>query len=338
MRRGVTAAVVNLDAAMTGDFTRAPDLAFPADRLQPGDRRRGRAGWTASSMPAGSRPRAGRRRHRRQPVPGRLRLAEGPDPAVARGDRARDRGQRRRRSTSTGAPSSGAAAPRTTWPPSRRSAGGRERRQPRTLDEIVDAPRRRSSTAYQDEAYARRYRERVARVREVEARRVPGRTELAEAVARNLFKLMAIKDEYEVARLWTDGSFLQQLGANSSAGTALEVHLGAAAAGRPRRRDRPPEEAPLRPLDAARHSVCWPASSACAAPPSTRSAARPSAGWSAQLLRRLRGAARRAHASSSTRAITALAVELARCRSRSAASATSRTPASSAPRQRRRRC
>ena len=34
MRRGATAAVVNLEAAMTGDFTRAPDLAFPGDRLR----------------------------------------------------------------------------------------------------------------------------------------------------------------------------------------------------------------------------------------------------------------------------------------------------------------
>ena len=46
-----------------------------------------------------------------------------------------------------------------------------------------------------------------------------------EAVARNLFKLMAIKDEYEVARLWTDGSFLQQLGAEFERWDSLEVHL-----------------------------------------------------------------------------------------------------------------
>ena len=44
-------------------------------------------------------------------------------------------------------------------------------------------------------------------------------------MARNLFKLMAIKDEYEVARLWTDGSFLRQLGAEFERWDALEVHL-----------------------------------------------------------------------------------------------------------------
>ena len=66
------------------------------------------------------------------------------------------------------------------------------------------------STAYQDAAYARRYLDRVAAVRAAETRAVPGSTLVTEAVARNLFKLMAIKDEYEVARLYTDGSFAKQ--------------------------------------------------------------------------------------------------------------------------------
>ena len=54
---------------------------------------------------------------------------------------------------------------------------------------------------------------------------MPGRTELTEAVARNLFKLMAIKDEYEIARLWTDGSFQRQLAREFERWDALEVHL-----------------------------------------------------------------------------------------------------------------
>jgi indolepyruvate ferredoxin oxidoreductase len=58
--------------------------------------------------------------------------------------------------------------------------------------------------AYQDEAYARRYAEKIGRVLAAEQERTPGRTELTEAVARNLFKLMAYKDEYEVARLHLD--------------------------------------------------------------------------------------------------------------------------------------
>jgi indolepyruvate ferredoxin oxidoreductase len=55
--------------------------------------------------------------------------------------------------------------------------------------------------AYQDLAYARRYTEFVGRVAAAERAAVPGETRLAEAVARHLFRLMAYKDEYEVARL-----------------------------------------------------------------------------------------------------------------------------------------
>ena len=58
--------------------------------------------------------------------------------------------------------------------------------------------------AYQDAGYARRYAELVRRVHVTEQERTPGHTELTEAVARQLFKLMAYKDEYEVARLHLD--------------------------------------------------------------------------------------------------------------------------------------
>jgi indolepyruvate ferredoxin oxidoreductase len=58
--------------------------------------------------------------------------------------------------------------------------------------------------AYQDEGYARRYAEAVRRVHVAEQERTPGHSELTEAVARHLFKLMAYKDEYEVARLHLD--------------------------------------------------------------------------------------------------------------------------------------
>jgi indolepyruvate ferredoxin oxidoreductase len=66
-------------------------------------------------------------------------------------------------------------------------------------------------TAYQNAAYAARYRALVGKVKAAEAARTPGHCELTEAVARYLFKLMAYKDEYEVARLYTDGAFLKQV-------------------------------------------------------------------------------------------------------------------------------
>ncbi len=66
-------------------------------------------------------------------------------------------------------------------------------------------------TDYQDAAYASRYKELLDRVSRVEGEKTPGRSELSEAVMRNYFKLMAYKDEYEVARLYTDGRFHENL-------------------------------------------------------------------------------------------------------------------------------
>jgi indolepyruvate ferredoxin oxidoreductase len=62
-------------------------------------------------------------------------------------------------------------------------------------------------TDYQNAAYARRYRNWVEKVRTVEAEKACGQCGLAEAVARYLFKLMAYKDEYEVARLHAAASY-----------------------------------------------------------------------------------------------------------------------------------
>jgi indolepyruvate ferredoxin oxidoreductase len=78
------------------------------------------------------------------------------------------------------------------------------------FDETV-ARRVEFLTAYQDAAYAARYRAWVDKAEAAEAARAPGRSGLADAVARYLFKLMAYKDEYEVARLYTDGTFLKQV-------------------------------------------------------------------------------------------------------------------------------
>jgi indolepyruvate ferredoxin oxidoreductase len=61
--------------------------------------------------------------------------------------------------------------------------------------------------AWQDRAWAVSYREFVAIVAAREAETVPGSEQLAMAVARNLGKLMAYKDEYEVARLHIDPGF-----------------------------------------------------------------------------------------------------------------------------------
>ncbi|MFG1413261.1 indolepyruvate ferredoxin oxidoreductase family protein [Xanthobacter sp. VTT E-85241] len=92
------------------------------------------------------------------------------------------------------------------------------------LDEII-ARRVAALTAYQNAAYARRYLDLVERVRAAEAARAPGRGGLAEAVARNLYKLMAYKDEYEVARLFADGEFQRQVNAAFEGDLKFEFHL-----------------------------------------------------------------------------------------------------------------
>ncbi len=81
-------------------------------------------------------------------------------------------------------------------------------------------------TAYQNTRSARRYKTWVEKVQAAEAQRIPGQTALSEAVARYLFKLMAYKDEYEVARLYTDTSFVARV-KSTFAGDNLrfEFHL-----------------------------------------------------------------------------------------------------------------
>src|SRR4029453_9296445 len=80
-------------------------------------------------------------------------------------------------------------------------------------------------TEYQDAAYAKRYTDFVAKVRVAESTKVPGATMLTEAVARYYFKLLAMKDEYEVARLYTDGDFAKRVGAQFDGDYKLHFHL-----------------------------------------------------------------------------------------------------------------
>jgi indolepyruvate ferredoxin oxidoreductase len=93
-----------------------------------------------------------------------------------------------------------------------------------TLEDIV-ARRVAFLTDYKSRRYASRYQRRVERIAKAEERVVPGGNALALEVANSLFKLMAIKDEYEVARLFADGSFERQLRAEFESWERLEFHL-----------------------------------------------------------------------------------------------------------------
>ncbi len=98
------------------------------------------------------------------------------------------------------------------------------RRLSQTLDEVI-ARRVEHLTAYQNAAYARRYRTLVERARHAEATVAPGVTLLTEAVARGYHKLLAYKDEFEVARLYAESDFLRQIDAQFEGDYTLKFHL-----------------------------------------------------------------------------------------------------------------
>jgi indolepyruvate ferredoxin oxidoreductase len=94
---------------------------------------------------------------------------------------------------------------------------------PQSLDNVINR-RVEVLTAYQDAAYAQRYASLVAQVRAMESAQGLG-TKLSTAVAKYYFKLMAYKDEYEVARLYTDGRFVEQLKSQFEGDFSLKFNL-----------------------------------------------------------------------------------------------------------------
>jgi indolepyruvate ferredoxin oxidoreductase len=111
-----------------------------------------------------------------------------------------------------------------------------------SLDDMI-ARRADFLTSYQNAAYAARYTSFVGKVRAAEQQRRPGSDALAAAVAKSLFKLMAYKDEYEVARLHMETGFLEKLRQEFEGDFSVHYHLappilnsGKDARGRPRKR------------------------------------------------------------------------------------------------------
>ncbi|MEM7169079.1 MAG: indolepyruvate ferredoxin oxidoreductase family protein [Pseudomonadota bacterium] len=93
-----------------------------------------------------------------------------------------------------------------------------------SLDEMIQR-RVNDLIDYQNAAYAGRYRDLIKKVEATEASKVPGQTDLTEAVARYYFKLLAIKDEYEVARLFSAPEFRQKLTEQFEGDIKLSYHL-----------------------------------------------------------------------------------------------------------------
>ena len=93
-----------------------------------------------------------------------------------------------------------------------------------SLDEQI-ARRVEFLTGYQNAAYAAKYKALVDKVRGVEQQKTPAFTSLTQAVARYAFKLMAYKDEYEVARLYTSGDFEKRIRETFEGDYKIHFHL-----------------------------------------------------------------------------------------------------------------
>ncbi len=93
-----------------------------------------------------------------------------------------------------------------------------------TVGEMIKR-RTKDLVAYQNNKYAEQYRSFVEKVQVAEESVRPGSTTLTEAVARSLYKVMAYKDEYEVARLYTDGAWLANIKRQFTGDFQLKFHM-----------------------------------------------------------------------------------------------------------------
>ena len=240
MRAGKTAVVVNTQETMTGEFTRNADLVFPAEALMrgiedaAGARRVERVEATriATALTGdaiatnlfmlGYAWQKGRIPLSRAAIERAIEIngvaVEMNLSAFDWGRRtAADRNAVERRvapGIAPGRAGPGIASSIEVAPP-------RERE---TLESVIE---RRAAflVNYQDAAYAGRYRAFVERVQAAERSRAKGMRGLAEAVARGYFKLLAYKDEYEVARLHAAPEFRRRIEAAFEGDYTLEFHL-----------------------------------------------------------------------------------------------------------------
>ncbi|MFO1284859.1 MAG: indolepyruvate ferredoxin oxidoreductase family protein [Burkholderiales bacterium] len=228
MQKGVTRALVNTGLVMPADFTRKPDLAFPLGSMEReivdavgGDAAEFFDASTTATRLMGDSIATNLfmvgYAYQRGLLPlsetAILRAIELNGAAIESNTLAFRWGRLAAHAPERVAE---AATPRRTIPASQRLSA--------TLDETIER-RVRFLTDYQDAAYAKAYADQVARVRSVESRVAPGSTKLAEAVARYDFKLRAIKDEYEVARLYTQTDFLERIAGEFEGDTRLVFHL-----------------------------------------------------------------------------------------------------------------
>jgi len=94
-----------------------------------------------------------------------------------------------------------------------------------TFEDVL-ASRIRHLTAYQNEEYAKIYRDFLSELRlKIEAKKIPGSEAFLREVALTLSRLMAYKDEYEVARLYTDHKFMERIKAQFTGDFEISFNL-----------------------------------------------------------------------------------------------------------------
>jgi len=228
MQKGVTKALVNTSLVMPAQFTRDPDLKFPTgsmeqeikDAVGPGDAEFLDGTRTATGLMGDSIATnlfmVGYAYQRGLLPVGEaaiLRAIELNGAAIESNKQSFRWG---RLAAVDPARVAAAAIPPASQPDSQRLS--------QTLDEVIER-RVTFLTDYQDAAYAARYLNLVTRVRKAEGERQPGATDLTEAVARYYFKLLAIKDEYEVARLYAETDFVERVKAQFEGDYTLKFHL-----------------------------------------------------------------------------------------------------------------
>ncbi len=227
MQKGVTRALVNTALVMPAGFTRDPDLAFPRgsmereieDAVAPGDAEfldatRLATGLMGDSIATnlfmvGFAYQRGLLPISEQAL---IRAIELNGTAIESNRQSFVWG---RRAAIDPAHVTAAAMP---------SAKPESQRLSASLDETI-ARRAEYLTAYQDAAYAKRYTDFVAQVGAAERAKVSGATALTDAVARYYFKLLAVKDEYEVARLYAETDFAARVAAQFEGDYKLTFHL-----------------------------------------------------------------------------------------------------------------
>jgi indolepyruvate ferredoxin oxidoreductase len=228
MQKGVTKALVNTALVMPAQFTREPDLRFPIgsmeqeikDAVAPGDAEFLDASRLATGLMGDSIATnlfmvgfAYQRGLLPVSEAAILRAIELNGQAIESNKQSFNWGRLAAVSPKL---VSEAAIPAEARPESQRLS--------QSLEEMVER-RRAFLTDYQDAAYATRYTDLIATVRAAETRVMPGITELAEAVARYYFKVLAIKDEYEVARLFAESDFSARVANQFEGDYKLTFHM-----------------------------------------------------------------------------------------------------------------